>query len=147
MHNTIVIGYNINKGGKKMIIKRGQIWIANLNILKNKNSIQQGIRPIVIVSNEKCNIHSSVITVVPLTTKNKNSYLPTHVTIPKYLGLKSKSVALTEQIMSLDVQQLIKPVGQCSDDIMDKIENALLIQIDIDINKKYEKLKAVVAYA
>lgn len=66
--------------------KRGDIHFVDFG--KNiDTSKQYGIRPIVIISNNKANDHSSVITVVPLTSRiNKKRFLPNHVYIPSYAG-------------------------------------------------------------
>lgn len=45
-------------------IKRGDIIIADLG--QHETSIQPGIRPCVVMSNDMANRHSPVITVVPL---------------------------------------------------------------------------------
>lgn len=61
--------------------KRGDIYYVDFgqNIDSNK---QCGIRPAVIVSNNRANEHSPVITVVPLTSRTyKKRSLPTHVFI------------------------------------------------------------------
>lgn len=50
-----------------MKIKRGDIVLVDLGI--HENSIQSGIRPCVIVSNDKANRYSPVFTVVPLTSR------------------------------------------------------------------------------
>lgn len=50
-----------------MRIKRGDIIIADLG--QHETSIQSGIRPCVVMSNNMANKHSPVITVVPLTSK------------------------------------------------------------------------------
>ena len=51
-------------------MKRFEVWQANLPCRDN-SSIQQGCRPIIIVSNDHANQHSPVVTVVPLTSKAK----------------------------------------------------------------------------
>lgn len=50
-----------------MKIKRGDNIIADLG--QHETSIQSGIRPCVVMSNDMANKHSLVITVVPLTSK------------------------------------------------------------------------------
>lgn len=66
-----------------MKIKRGDIIIADLG--QHETSIQSGIRPCVVMSNDMANKHSPVITVVPLTSKiHKKEYLPTHVFLNGY---------------------------------------------------------------
>lgn len=72
--------------------KRGDIYYADFGV-KMGSCEQGGIRPAVVVSNNKANANSPVITVVPLTTKIwKKPYLPTHVQIPYSVttGLQDK---------------------------------------------------------
>ncbi|EKA06701.1 type II toxin-antitoxin system PemK/MazF family toxin, partial [Streptococcus sp. GMD6S] len=45
--------------------KRGDIYYVDFGNQKNSH-IQQGIRPAIIVSNNKANDHSHLVTVVPL---------------------------------------------------------------------------------
>ena len=61
--------------------KRGDVYFVDLgdNIGSSK---QSGLRPAVVVSNNKANRHSPVVTVVPMTTKTRKTFLPTHVLIP-----------------------------------------------------------------
>lgn len=49
-------------------IKRGDILYADLGV-KYQGSMQGGIRPVVVVSNNRANRYSVVITVVPLSSK------------------------------------------------------------------------------
>lgn len=116
-----------------MIKKRGEIWLANLGKPEVNTSIQKNIRPVIIVSNELCNNHSPVVTVIPLTTRNKND-LPTHVLIPTSTGLLKESTALVEQSMPVDKHNLIKKIGFCNKDIMIQIDRAILIQNGITNN-------------
>ena len=51
------------------VVKRGDIWWCNF--AGGVGSEQSDLRPSVIVSNSMCNTHSSVVTVVPLTTATK----------------------------------------------------------------------------
>lgn len=51
-----------------MKIRRGDILYADLGG-QYQGSMQGGMRPVVVVSNNMANKHSSVITVVPLSTK------------------------------------------------------------------------------
>ena len=82
---------------------RSEIWLVNLG--DNKGSVQGGIRPVIVISNNVCNTHSPVIHIVPITSRTKNK-LPTHVTIDASTGLKTESTALTEQstLISKDVR-------------------------------------------
>jgi len=115
-----------------MKIKRGDIVLVDLGI--HENSIQSGIRPCVIVSNDKANRYSPVFTVVPLTSRlNKKNYLPTHVFINAYQcdGLKSHSLALCEQMTTIAYGDILEVSGRVSAYMMDKIGHAMRIQIGV----------------
>ena len=51
-----------------MTIRRGDILWADLGMFQT-TSVQGGVRPVIVVSNNKANTYSSVITVVPLTSR------------------------------------------------------------------------------
>ena len=89
-----------------MTIRRGDILWADLGMFPT-TSVQGGVRPVIVVSNNKANTYSSVITVVPLTSRiYKKRYLPTHVFISKYdmTGIRKGSLALAEQVMSISTK-------------------------------------------
>lgn len=92
-------------------MKRGEIWYANLG--STYGSVQGGSRPVLIVSNDENNLHSSTVTVVPLTTRKKKMYLETHVLLENEIGnpLHRESVVLAEQITTIDKMMLINRVG------------------------------------
>lgn len=118
-----------------MEVQRGSIWIATLNEYGNKTSVQQGKRPIIVTSNEACNLYSPVITAVPVTSRLYKASLPTHVLLGTECGLYEESLALVEQIMPIAKDNLIKKVGYCTDDVMTKIEKAILIQNEINLKE------------
>ena len=118
--------------------KRGDIVIANLESV-SKGSIQKYTRPYIIISNNKANQYSPVVTAVAMSTKTwKKKYLPTHCPIP---AAKVKvtdtdfevfdSMALCEQIVSIDVNvQIERVVASISDtELLDKITECVKIQI------------------
>ena len=51
-----------------MTIRRGDILWADLGMFPT-TSVQGGVRPVIVVSNNKANTYSSVITVVPMTSR------------------------------------------------------------------------------
>lgn len=114
--------------------KRGDIYFVDFGKRKDTKK-QQGIRPVVVVSNNKANTHSPVITVVPLTSKiHKKRFLPTRVYIPvsSGSGLNSVSVALAEQVDSIDKIRLLEKRGHInSKSIMDKITMAIQVQVGV----------------
>ncbi len=118
-----------------MDCKRGDIYYVNLGQKKGNGCIQGGIRPAVVISNNKANEHSQTITVVPLTSRvGKKKYLPTHVQIPMEgaEGLMKPSMALGEQVMPLDKKNLEQYAGRVTDkNIMEQITAAVQIQIGV----------------
>ena len=112
--------------------KRGDIYYVDFGDDYN-SSKQCGIRPAVVVSNNRANEYSPIITVVPLTSKiHKKPSLPTHVLIPYSVdcGLDRSSMALAEQVETLDKRCLGEKIGEISDEmIMEKLTVALQIQI------------------
>lgn len=109
--------------------KRGDIYYVDFG--EKDGSKQGGVRPALVVSNNKANKHSPVVTVVPLSAWVwKKKYLPTHVQIPKGSGLNKPSMALAEQVETLDKTRLGERIGEVLDDmVMEQITVALQIQI------------------
>jgi mRNA interferase MazF len=122
-------------GTKTNIIKRGEIWFANLYGNENSNTrLEGGRRPVIITSNNICNAISPVITFVALTSnveKAMRKKLPTQVLVSQECGLQTDSIALCEQPRSIDKSQLLFKVGDVDPNTMSQIENALLIQLEI----------------
>ena len=116
-----------------MIIKRGNILYVNMSD-EYEGSIQGGMRPVVVVSNNQANKHSPVITVVPLTSRTyKKKYLPTHVLLKEWhcFGLGRDSVALCEQILPLNRKDIVECVGEVDKKMMKKITKAVQIQVGV----------------
>ena len=79
-----------------------------------------------VVSNDKANTFAPVIHVIPLTTRIKRM-LPTHVILNnKYLP--ETSVAMAEQELLVNKDQLLEKLGSCSRDELMKINKAILVQ-------------------
>ena len=89
--------------------RRGDIFWAELEGDAG-SSMQAGARPVLVVSNNKANQYSSVITVIPITSKMGKTKLPTHVLI-KECGLSKPSIALAEQITSITKDRLDRKIG------------------------------------
>ncbi len=110
--------------------KRGDVYFANLG--DTDTSEQRGIRPVLIVSNDMANTYSQVVTAVPLTSKLKERTLPTHVYIypGACRGLTRPSMALAEQVMSIDKSRLLNRRGRIKDEaLMKRVTQALKVQI------------------
>lgn len=114
--------------------KRGEVYFVDLGKNQDSNK-QQGKRPVVVVSNNKANIYSPIVTVVPLTSKiYKKRYFPTHVYIPvsSGSGLKAASIALAEQVNSIDKCKLLDKRGFIKNKtVMNEITRAIQIQVGV----------------
>lgn len=111
--------------------------MANLNYVNTDDTnIQQGQRPVIVISNEKCNQYSPVITVIPLTTSESKNKLPTHVIVTKDCGMKTDSIALVEQQQSIDKYRIMNKVGECTYEVMEKVEKAIGIQLNLPSNHR-----------
>ena len=104
-------------------IKRGEIYYAILDPIVG--SEQDGIRPVLIVQNSVGNLHSPTTQIVPLTTQHKKSSQPTHLLISSTCGLASDSVALVEQLRTIDKSRLGAYIGRINSDEQTAIDNAI----------------------
>ena len=105
-------------------IKRGQVWYHSPSV-GFTGHIQGGPRPVIIVSNNVINQTSSVVLAVPCTTQVKRNF-PTHV----LFVLNDKiSVALTEQVFRVDVNELVNLRYTLEDYIMSQVDEALKISL------------------
>lgn len=91
--------------------RRGEIYYANLG-KTNNGAVQRGVRPVVIIQNDIGNQESTTLIVVPITSQVKKTWLPVHVRVSTKTGLQKNSLALCEQITTIDKSQLISYVGK-----------------------------------
>ena len=111
-------------------VLRGQMYYANLDPVIG--SEQGGNRPVLVIQNNVGNRHSPTIIIAPITTRVKKLRQPTHIGIPPYFGLPQSSMAMLEQIRTIDKSRLGDYVGCLDDDVMDYIDEALGISIGLN---------------
>ena len=114
-------------------IRRGDIWMVDFGAPEDEYDHKlHGIRPVVIVSNDSANRHSTVFHAVPLTSKvHKKTYLPTHIFISSYkaVGLRTNSIAQCEQLCDVNYTDLIEKVGKVSQNQLRQITKGVQIQL------------------
>lgn len=111
-----------------MSVKQYDVWVAYLPTSKGSH-VQGGCRPVIVMSNDLANTHSPVITVVPVTSSTSKRPLPTHVAFALD-GLTSASVALCEQILSVDKPLLSYRIGAIHDEsVRASLNRALAVQL------------------
>ena len=112
-------------------VKKGEMYYADLSPIVG--SEQGGIRPVIILQNDKGNRYSPTTIIASVTNRKKKSHLPTHIKI-KIPNSKRKSVVMLEQVRTIDKSRLLEYIGKLDNGTMQKIDNAVKISFDIDIN-------------
>ena len=113
-----------------MIVKRGEIWLADLNPVRG--SEQAGVRPVLIFQNNTINRFTITVLAIPFTTNLRRASLPSCVRISKNEGgLTNDSVALCHQLRALDKTRLQRKLGTVRQDTLSTIDNRVLSTMGI----------------
>lgn len=109
-------------------IKRGEIYYADLSPVVG--SEQGGVRPVLIIQNDVGNKYSPTVIVSAITSQLGKAKLPTHIDLSaeKY-NLPKNSVALLEQIRTLDKRRLREKVTTLDEIKMKEVNRAILISL------------------
>ena len=125
--------YNITKGVFKMIIKRGDIFYADLSHVVG--SEQGGLRPVLIIQNDVGNKFSPTVIAAAITSQITKTKLPTHIGVfADNYGLAKDSVILLEQIRTLDKQRLKEKMGHLDDALMNRVNEAISVSFGLSEN-------------
>lgn len=111
-------------------VKRGQIVMLDLPTVSG--SVQNGLRPCVIISNNKANKFSPNVIAVPLTSRNKKD-MPTHYALQpsKVNGLKVTSTILAEQILTVSKNAIKRVIGVVEDQHIDNVNKIIKESISL----------------
>ena len=115
-------------------IKRGEIYYADLSPVVG--SEQGGIRPVIILQNDTGNCYSPTTIVVAVTSKTTKNYLPTHIRVHSST-LRKNSVAMLEQIRTIDKQRILGYIGQTDSRTMQNINKAMRISLGLSCQNRY----------
>lgn len=111
------------------IVKRGEIYYADLSPVIG--SEQGGIRPVVIIQNDKGNKYSPTTIVAPITSRKK-ARIPTHVLIDNPC-LKYTSLILLEQIRIIDKTRLRECIGKLTSEEIERLDTAVAASLNLDL--------------
>lgn len=107
-----------------MIVRRGEIWVADLN--PTRGSEQAGSRPVLIFQNNLINKYTTTVLAIPLTTNLRRASLPSCVQISKGEGgLASDSVVLGHQLRVLDKARLMRKLGTVTAKTITAVESCV----------------------
>jgi len=113
-----------------MIIKRGEIFLANLEPIRG--SEQGGIRPVLIIQNNISNENSPVTIMAAITSKIFSKEFPTNVFLSKSDSkLDKDSTVLLNQIRTIDKSRLIKKIGHLDQELMKEVDLAIEISLGL----------------
>lgn len=113
---------------KKQRIRRFDIYLYDFG--SNSGSIQNGVRPVLTIQDERFNDNSPTVIIAAITSAVKKSYLPSHVFIGEQFGLTKPSMVLLEQIRTVNKNELSSYIGHVDD-------KALIRQLARGIKKTF----------
>lgn len=110
-------------------IKRGEIYYAELSPIVG--SEQGGNRPVVILQNDKGNLHSNTTIIAAITSELDKTHLPTHIIFTADF-MKKTSMVLLEQIRTIDKSRIGSFVGVMDTKIMKRIDHAIVVSFGLE---------------
>ena len=115
---------------KAVIIRRGDIYYADLRPVIG--SEQGGVRPVLVIQNDIGNKHSPTVICAAITSKMNKAKLPTHVELnTRRCAMVRDSVILLEQLCTIDKQRLKEYVCHIDSAMMQKVDKAIRISLEI----------------
>jgi len=112
-----------------MNIKRGEIYLATLDPVLGKEISKT--RPVVIISNNKNNLFSGTVTILPISSQNLDKTYPFEIFLPKGSGnLPKNSKVKVDQIRTIDKIRIIRLIGELEKNQIADIEKAIKIHLD-----------------
>lgn len=114
-----------------MEIKRGQVWYADISGVKG--SEQGGVRPVLIVQNDKGNKFAPTTIIAPITSRYTKAKLPTHIWLSiATSGLAVNSLVELEQIRTIDKSRLKQYMGYIQESEQRLVDEAIKISLGVN---------------
>jgi mRNA interferase MazF len=111
-------------------LRRGDVIRVRLNPIEG--SEQGGERPVLVLSPDIINQHSSVIVVAALTSQKTDRIYPFEALIePPEGGLVQRSKVMLRHIRSIDRQRITGYYGSVSPEVMKRVDEALKIAVGL----------------
>ena len=133
-----------NKGtnGK---VQRGEIYLYDFG--NNGGSIQNGVRPALVVQCDEGNAASSTTIIAAMTSIIKKQYLPSHIILGDRFGLKEPSMVMLEQLKTVNQSDLIEYIGKIDDEHYMKkinigIKKAMGLWVDIEPKRDFTCIRS-----
>lgn len=110
------------------MMKRGDVYYANLSPVVG--SEQGGVRPVVIIQNDKGNKYSKTVIIAPISKKMSKPPIPTHV-IFSADALSYVSMILCEQLRTIDKQRLGQWICTLDGETIEKVDQAIKVSLNL----------------
>ena len=110
------------------MIRRGDVYYADLSPVVG--SEQGGVRPVVVVQNDKGNRYSKTIIVAPISKKMSKPPIPTHVIFSDD-SLSYVSMILCEQLRTIDKKRLGQWICTLDEKTLEKLNRAIRVSLSI----------------
>ena len=124
-----------------VVIKRGDIFYADLRPVVG--SEQGGVRPVLIIQNDVGNTYAPTLIVVPLTSNTEKKVTqPTHCLLENE-GLSMSSMALAEQIFTIDKSRALKYLGHLTPEEMRRVDDAVRISLALNPMGSIQQLEPI----
>ncbi len=110
--------------------RRGEVYLVTFD--PTIGSEIQRTRPAIIMQNDVANRHSPITIVAAITSQFEEPLYPTEVLItPPEGGLTTPSVALLNQIRSIDRRRLVRRLGRVSAATMERVNRAIQLSLGL----------------
>src|SRR5437763_10642725 len=111
--------------------RRGEIWDVNWS--PGRGAEQQGIRPALIIQNDRGNASSTYPLTIVASMSRTERELPLHVRITptEENGLTDFTDVKCEQIMTIEKSRLIRRRGSISSEELGKVDVALKLSLNL----------------
>lgn len=125
---------------KNQKVKRGEIYLYDFG--NNEGSIQNGIRPVLVVQCDGGNQASTTTVIAALTTAIKKQFLPSHIILGENFGLREPSMVMLEQLKTVNQSELTEYIGIVdSQYLLRKIRKGLMTILDLWISDTQQRNK------
>ena len=104
---------------KTQKVKRFEIYLCDFGTIPG--SVRNGIRPALVIQDNRFNDNSPTTIVAAITTAIKKERLPSHIFLGQEFGLSKPSMVMLEQIRTVNQSELGAYIGEVSDPYLTKI--------------------------
>jgi len=111
--------------------RRGEIWDVNWS--PGRGAEQKGIRPALIIQNDRGNTSSSYPLTIVVSMSRTEREIPLHVRISptEENGLTDFTDVKCEQVMTIEKSRLIRRRGAITSEELNKVDVALKLSLDL----------------